>query len=118
MAAENEPRFFRDENGYPHAEFPGRLEPLGIFLEQDIQSSGSYCRELLSLIEDVQSGRILQHESSGNAYLLTATHGDFFLQNLYDEEEPVVRVRPAELRQALLDWLAIIDPADEGLTAP
>ena len=36
----------------------GRLEPLGIFLEQDVQSSATYCREL---IEEYQSHPDITH---------------------------------------------------------
>ncbi len=108
MATESFPPFYRDDHGYPRAPLLGRLEPLGIFLEQDVQSSATYCRELIDLATAIEDRRVSHGERTGNAYVLTATHGEFFLQNLYDEDESVLRIGPDDFRRARVAWLALI----------
>lgn len=102
-------KLYRDDAGDPRARGRGRGKLVAAFLESDLQDSPESAREVLQAIEDVEAGRTLSWERTGNAYTLTLSPQGAALQDEMDEDaEPHVLSLP-EIRKSVADWVAFLE---------
>jgi hypothetical protein len=101
-------RFYRDANGDPRARTGRDRRLLDSFLEADIQGSVEMCDEVLAALDDIASGRSRRRQWTGNAHTLVLgkrrarIHPEF-------SSSPDLVFAPAELREALLEWKALLE---------
>jgi hypothetical protein len=104
-------RFYRDDHGDLRAETGRGLRLLGRFLETDIQGSNEMCDEVLSAFADIASGRRKRWQMTGNAHTLLLSKRRARLHAEFGRASDLV-LSPAVLRQALLEWQALLDKKD------
>jgi hypothetical protein len=101
-------RYERDRHGFPRAIADAPHEPVGWYLEQDVQGSIADAGSLLDLVDAVESGRVPRWEGTGNAHHLTLAAGAAVVENVYAENVPPCRLTLAEFREAVSGWLAFV----------
>lgn len=102
-------KLYRDAAGDARARGRGRGKVVAAFLESDLQDSPESAREILQAIEDVEAGRTLSWERTGNAYTLTLSPQGAVLQDEMDQDaEPYVLSLP-EIREAVEGWGSFLD---------
>jgi uncharacterized protein YacL (UPF0231 family) len=101
-------RFYRDANGDLRAGTGRDQRLLGRFLESDIQGSVEMCSEVLEALADIAAGDRKRLKMTGNAHTLVLSKR---LARIRPEfgSGPELVLTPAELRQALLAWKALIE---------
>jgi hypothetical protein len=101
-------RCFRDEDGIPRVD-PGDLpRVVATFLEEDVQSSLAYARELLERIEDVASGRLPEWSGTGNAHTITIRPAEVTIENEWTDEPQVAVLSHDALRASLKSWVRCV----------
>jgi len=103
-------RFIFDANGDPKAETAPGERLLGRFLEADIQGSIRRCTAVLAALDDIAAGRRKRWQQTGNAHTLILSKRRARIQ-AESGSEPDLILSPARLRQALLDWRALLHKA-------
>jgi uncharacterized protein YacL (UPF0231 family) len=101
-------RFYRDANGDLQAETNREERLLGRFLEADIQGSGSLCDAVLAALGDIASGRKKRWQMTGNAHTLIVSKRRAHIRVEFGSDRDLI-LPPADLRQALLEWKALLD---------
>jgi hypothetical protein len=100
-------RFYRDAKGDYRIETGRDQRLLGRFLESDIQGSVGMCDDVLAALDDIVAGRSKRRQMTGNAHTLVLSkrrariHAEF-------TSDPDLILSPAELRQAIREWRALI----------
>jgi uncharacterized protein YacL (UPF0231 family) len=101
--------FYWDSAGDPRARCKGIARVVAGFLESDLQDSAEAAREVLSAVDDVESGRLPSWERTGNAYTLTlSAEGTEILDEMDDEAEPYP-LSLSEIREVVADWAAFLE---------
>jgi uncharacterized protein YacL (UPF0231 family) len=100
-------RFYRDDQGDPRAETGSAERLLGRFLESDLQGSVTMCDEVLAVLDDIAAGRRQRWQRTGNAHTLTLSKRRARIKAELGRAADLV-LPPAELRQALLGWKALL----------
>jgi uncharacterized protein YacL (UPF0231 family) len=103
-------RFYRDDHGDLRAETGRGLRLLGRFLEADIQGSRGVCDEVLAAFADIAAGRRKRWQMTGNAHTLTLSKRRARIHAESGRNTDLV-LSPAVLRQALLEWQALLENA-------
>jgi len=75
------------------------------FLVMDIQHSPEWARELADQIEQVKSGKLPVWERIGNAYRLELTDQRALIEDLVDEDSPILTVPFADFCKAVEAWI-------------
>jgi len=101
-------RFYRDENGDPRAETGRELRLLGRFLEADVQGSKGICAELLAALADIAAGGSKGRQLTGNAHTLILSKRRARIRAESGRSRDLV-LSPEALRQALLEWRALLE---------
>jgi uncharacterized protein YacL (UPF0231 family) len=101
-------RFYRDDHGDLRAETGRGLRLLGRFLEADIQDSRGVCDEVLAALADIAAGRRQRWRMTGNAHTLMLSKRRARIHAEFGRASDLV-LAPAVLRQALLDWQALLE---------
>ena len=101
-------RLYKDDRGVPRAEVPPPREALGWWLAQDIQSDRDACDELLSVIQDIRSGKRAEWEGTGNVHTITITPEGARIETEFAEPPRTAEVSLDELEDALRRWKALI----------
>jgi len=104
-------KLYHDAHDFPRAEVDTPHEVLGWFLEQDVQSSISWCRDLLKLVEHIESGRESPWEGTGNAHTLVLTGKGVRIENEYVDPPQSCELSLPEFKSALKKWLKFIQDA-------
>ncbi len=73
------------------------------FFESDVQTSLRYIAILLDTLREVEQGRRLRWEGTGNAFTITMTQSEITIEHAIFPDDPVHHYSHAELRGALLD---------------
>lgn len=102
-------RFTHDEAGRRRARFAAPYEVIGWFLELDVQSSSGYPQRLLTLIKDVEEGKIDSHQGTGNAHTITIGPDRVRIENVYTNERPPCELSLQQMRAILIDWIRFIE---------
>jgi uncharacterized protein YacL (UPF0231 family) len=100
-------RFYRDDDGVPRAETARGERLLGRFLESDMQGSVGMCDEVLDVLDDIAAGRRQRWQRTGNAHTIFISKRRARIQAEFGRAVDLV-LTPAELRQALLGWKALL----------
>jgi len=103
-------RFYRDDHGDLRAETGRGLRLLGRFLEADIQGSRGVCDGVLAAFADIAAGRVTRWQMTGNAHTLTLSKRRARIHAESGRSADLV-LSPAVLRQALLEWQALLENA-------
>lgn len=103
-------RFYRDDQGDLRAETGRGLRLLGRFLEADIQGSRGACAEVLAAFDDIAAGRRQRWQQTGNAHTLLLSKRRARIHAEFGRSADLV-LSPAVLRQALLEWQALLENA-------
>jgi uncharacterized protein YacL (UPF0231 family) len=98
----------RDSVGELRAQSSPPHELLGHFLEDDVQQSMSYCREILAAIDQVSSGEMHSWEQTGNAHTLTLYPDRAIIEAEFDDSAAPCHLSLSELRDAVRRWLEFI----------
>jgi hypothetical protein len=101
-------RCFRDDNGFPRVESQGGHPNIGTYLEQDIGSSIRGCQGCMSVVEDVEAGRLPKWSGTGNAHTVTIRPDGVSIENVWDESVGVAEMSILEFKQCLGSWLRLI----------
>ncbi len=101
-------RFYRDASGDPRAKTGRDQRLLGRFLEADVQGSKEICEELLTALDDIAAGRRKRLKMTGNAHSLVINKRLARIRPEFGSGPDLV-LPPAELRQALLEWNALLE---------
>lgn len=101
-------RFYRDAKGDLRAETDRSQRLLGRFLEAEMQGSIGMCDEVLAALDDIAAGRSKRRQINGNAHTLILSKRRARIQAEFGRSPDLV-LTPAELRQALLEWKALLD---------
>jgi hypothetical protein len=96
-----------DSRGFRRADPEHPYEPLGAFLEQDVQSSVNSCDELLGLIREAESARGELDCGTWNAHSIYLSSSGVRIEN---EFAPDCRCQLSleDFRQAVLGWREFI----------
>jgi uncharacterized protein YacL (UPF0231 family) len=105
---------YRDEDGYPRADFTppqdgARHYLIGIFLSTDVGSDVDSVTQLIETTEAVVQGQQTSFDGTGNLFTVAITPGQVRIENAYDEDE-VVETRPKFFLEVLSDWKNLIAP--------
>jgi len=100
-------RPYLDAHGRNRAESPEGLEALAGFLEQDVQSSVTWCDELLSILQDIDHRVVPTWEGTGNTFTLTLDSRVASLQCEYDDGTCCC-LAVSDFRAALQSWRSFI----------
>ena len=103
-------RFYRDDDGNLRAETGRGLCLLGRFLEADIQGGRGVCDEVLAAFNDIAAGSCKRWQMTGNAHTLTLSKRRARIHAESGRSTDLV-LPPAVLRQALLEWQALLENA-------
>lgn len=103
-------RCYRDDMGFPRVEVLGGHPNIGTYLEQDIGSSIRGCQGCISVVEDVEAGRLPEWSGTGNAHTVTIRPGGVTIENVWDESQGVAEMSIPEFKQCLGSWLRFISP--------
>ena len=106
-------QLFRDEYGYPRAEAAAPYQILGWFLEQDIQADSEWARELIKIIEEIQSGTESRWEGTGNVHTLILTPEKAYIESEFAEPQATCEISLDDLKQAVADWLAFLEQSPD-----
>ncbi len=79
------------------------------YLVSDVQESPEVTLLLLDLVDQVASGDLESWEGTGNAFTLTLTAEGATIQPEFGSDDEPRRVSLDDLREALDDWLAMIE---------
>ena len=104
-------KLYHDVHDFPRAEVETPHKVLGWFLEQDVQSSISWCRELIELIEHIESGRESHWEGTGNAHTLILTGNGVRIENEYVDPPQSCALSLHAFKRAVKEWLKFIQEA-------
>lgn len=97
---------YRDEEGYRRFN-PNGLHPLiATFLEEDVQSGPSGCRELLNTIEEIKGGRRSEWSGTYNAHAVTIRPDGVVIENLWCNTLGVAHLPLNVFRDCLETWSA------------
>lgn len=99
---------YHDDHDFPRAEVETPYEVLGWFLEQDVQSSVSWCKELVGIIETIQCGRKARWEGTGNAHTLVLTQKRVRIENEYTDPPQSCELSLHDFENAILEWSTFI----------
>jgi hypothetical protein len=102
-------KLYRDDAGDARASGRGRGKVVAGFLESDLQDSPQSAQEVLQAIEDVEAGRTLSWERTGNAYTLTLSLQGAAIQNEVDEDAEPYVLSLSEIREAVADWVSFLN---------
>ncbi len=103
-------RYYRDAKGDPRAQTGRDQCLLGRFLEADIQGSSGLCDTVLAALADIASGSRKRWQMTGNAYTLTISKRRSRIHAEFGRASDLI-LAPEELRQALLEWQALLENA-------
>ena len=103
-------KFSWDRNGALRAE-TGRKrdQELAWFFEEDVQASDWACRNILSHIDAIASGREPEWTSTGNAHTVILTPRMATLENEYIEPKLTYQLPLEEFRRLMRECLAFIE---------
>jgi hypothetical protein len=101
-------RFYRDAKGDFRAKTGCDQRLLGRFLETDMQGSSGLCDSVLAALDDIAAGRSKRWQITGNAHTLVLSKRRARIQPEFGPGPDLV-LSPAELRQALLEWKALLE---------
>jgi len=101
-------RFYRDAQGDFRAKTSRDQRLLGRFLETDIQGSIGMCDEVLAALDIIAAGRKKHWQMTGNSHTLLLSKRLARIQPGFGSNPDLV-LSPAELRQALLEWKAMLE---------
>ena len=104
-------KLYHDAYNFPRAEVETPHEVLGWFLEQDVQSSIPWCRELVEIIENIQAGRDSHWEGTGNAHTLILTGKGVRIDNEYVDPPQSCDLSLHAFKRAVQEWLKFIQEA-------
>jgi len=100
-------RFYRDAKGDLKAKTGREQRLLGRFLEADLQGSVGMCDDVLAALDDIAAGRSQRWQMTGNAHTLVLSQRRARIHPEFGRALDLL-LAPAELRQALLEWKALI----------
>lgn len=102
--------FSWDKSGSLRAETEHKNEQeLAWFFEDDVQASVWACRNILSHVDAVASGRESEWLSTGNAHTLTLTPRGATLENVYVEPKLTYNLPLAEFRRLVYECLTFVE---------
>jgi uncharacterized protein YacL (UPF0231 family) len=101
-------RFYITNEGFRHVAIAEDMKLLGSYLTEDVQSSTTWCDELLSIINNVESGHIHEWEGTGNAHTLYINSDTVTITNEYTEEV-LEGVSLSFFKKALMRWRTFIN---------
>ena|SRR5262245_1677795 len=104
-------KLYYDAHDFPRAEVDTPHEVLGWFLEQDVQSSLPWGRELVETIENIQADRTSHWEGTGNAHTLVMTGKGVRIDNEYVDPPQSCELSLHEFKRAVQSWLTFIQDA-------
>jgi uncharacterized protein YacL (UPF0231 family) len=104
---------YHDAYDFPRAEVDVPHAVLGWFLEQDVQSSLPWCRELVETIENIQAGRASHWEGTGNAHTLIMSGKGVRIDNEYVDPPQSCELSLPEFKRAVQAWLKCIQDAHQ-----
>lgn len=99
---------FMDADGSLRANVAAPCEVLGWFLEQDVQNDIAWGRELISIVDNVVTGKRSTWQGTGNAHTLTLTPGEAHIENEYTQDVRPCSISPDTFKQVLTDWIDFI----------
>jgi hypothetical protein len=105
-------RCFRDEDGVPRVDAGDLPHVVATFLEQDVQGSLAYSRELLALLEDVASGRLPAWRGTGNAHTVTIEPSGVTIENEWSEPGETASVSFEAFGDAVRAWIRMLGGED------
>lgn len=106
-------KFYFDQVGSPHAEGSEKHEALIGFLESDVQVSPASCREILSIVEEIQSGLRSSWEETGNSHTIDIENGIVSIVNDFSDSIPVCKITVEEFKNVVQEWLDVIESLPE-----
>lgn len=102
-------RCFRDKHGFPRVDAGAACAALAAFLEQDVQSDGTYCKELLATIARIENGQEKQWSATGNAHEISVSADEAMIANLWVESAPPCKLSLSEFKAALEEWASFVN---------
>jgi hypothetical protein len=82
---------------------------LAQYLASDVQESSEVTMLLLELLDQIESGELESWEGTGNAFTLTLAPEGATIQPEFGTDDEPRQVSLADLRDALEDWLSLIE---------
>ena len=84
-------------------------ELLAQYLASDVQESSEVTLLLLELLDQIDSGELESWDGTGNAFTLTLAPEGATIQPEFGTDTEPRHVSLADLRDALEDWLSLIE---------
>jgi hypothetical protein len=99
-----------DSDGRGRAEGAPPFDVLGWYLEDDIQGDPQRCDEVISMIDQVESGTLASWEEAGNAHTLYLAPSGAIIESEFADPPKSCALALTDLRDVVLHWRAIIEP--------
>ena len=103
-----------DASGYPRAVFETPFETLGSFLEEDVQRSPTYCRQLIQQCEDFKNGCPTGTDGVGNAHRFVIGKDYVHISCAFPDAFQPCQLTTSEFKQVLILWLKLIESKQAG----
>lgn len=104
----NQGKFYCDSNGFPRAEYSSPFQPLGWYLEQDIQGSTKTCDEVLAICDEVINGVKNHWKGGGNAHTVSIDGNRVTIENEFAESDQVVVISIEDFESAVRSWKQLL----------
>jgi uncharacterized protein YacL (UPF0231 family) len=101
-------KLYFDSDGFPRAEFSPPFQPLGCYLEQDVQGSIATCEEVLANCVDVINGEKNDWEGGGNAHTVSVERNRVTIENDFAETGQVLVISIEDFMSAVRLWKQLL----------
>lgn len=98
-----------DRYGVLRARVPEEYEPLGRYLEDDLQEVAENCDYVLERIAKVEQAELASWEGTGNAHTVTLDHDGVKIETEFAIPEQSVNMTFVEFKAAIEEWRSAIE---------
>ncbi|MBX3417585.1 MAG: hypothetical protein KF851_08290 [Pirellulaceae bacterium] len=106
-------KFYFDSHGFPRAEYSPPFQPLGWYLEQDVQGSTETCDEVLAICYDVMNGEKNDWEGGGNAHTVSIVGNRVTIENEFAETDQVLVISIEDFSSAVRSWKQLLQSVSQ-----
>ena len=106
-------KFYFDSHGFPRAEYSSPFQPLGWYLEQDVQGSTATCDEVLAICNDVINGEKNDWEGGGNAHTVSIEGNRVTIENEFAETDQVLVISIEDFKSAVRSWKQLLQSVSQ-----
>jgi uncharacterized protein YacL (UPF0231 family) len=101
-------RCYRDEYGCNRVKMLRGHANIGFFLEDDVQSGISGCKEYLDIVRSIEEEQRVEWSGTGNSHTVTIRRDGVTIENVWAEGFGTEKLSLPEFKKCLEAWLALI----------